>query len=335
MAGLCLWAAVYHTPVGALARTAGGWALGVKASTRPLLAYYSSGVYDEHAMVLTDIPPPPPTRPSDRGPLPAEEALAYGVYATAVRASAVDRAMLLSIADKHGISEQRVLDAKEGPPSMGKLLNALTNEMGSEDVALAALFWGVEPARFARDRVKAEGRTPTLEALAAELPPGFGLGDKVSLATQAATLGTAYGLSWPVPEDTKVTSPFGYRVHPILGTRQMHTGVDLSVPSGTLVHVTADGTVRRASEDSVNGRVVIVDHGRGVTTAYCHNEELLVRSGEKVSRGEVISHSGSTGRSTGPHLHYQLEFGGTPVDPFVYHLSNAVREKSESFATTD
>jgi murein DD-endopeptidase MepM/ murein hydrolase activator NlpD len=121
-----------------------------------------------------------------------------------------------------------------------------------------------------------------------------------------------------------VTSPFGYRHHPTLGRQQLHTGVDLSVPTGTPIKAVADGVVLRASEDAVNGKVVIVDHGRGVTTAYCHNSRLLVATGEAVRAGQILSESGSTGRSTGPHLHYQLELGRRPVDPFLFRGRRAV-----------
>jgi murein DD-endopeptidase MepM/ murein hydrolase activator NlpD len=118
-----------------------------------------------------------------------------------------------------------------------------------------------------------------------------------------------------------VSSPFGERIHPVLGTRKMHTGVDLSVPTGTAVSAVSAAVVRRASEDAVNGRVLVLDHGRGVTTAYCHNSELLVRVGERVERGQLIARSGNTGRSTGPHLHYQLELAARPVDPLKFRTA--------------
>ena len=137
-------------------------------------------------------------------------------------------------------------------------------------------------------------------------------------------LGTAYGLSWPVAPGTRVSSPFGWRNHPTLGYGKMHTGVDLSVPEGTPVKVVADGIVRRASEDAVNGKVVIVEHGHGVATAYCHNSRLLVVTGQKVTAGDVIADSGTTGRSTGPHVHYQLELGHKPMDPFAFRGSKPV-----------
>jgi murein DD-endopeptidase len=84
------------------------------------------------------------------------------------------------------------------------------------------------------------------------------------------------------------------------------------------VHATAEGTVIRASEDATNGKLVIIDHGRGVTTAYCHNSVFRVTLGQHVREGELIAQSGNTGRSTGPHVHYQLELAHRPVDPFLF-----------------
>jgi murein DD-endopeptidase len=115
-----------------------------------------------------------------------------------------------------------------------------------------------------------------------------------------------------------VTSPFGWRSHPILGRQQLHTGVDLSVPEGSDVHATAAGTIIRVSEDALNGKLVIIDHGRGVTTAYCHNSAFRVTLGQAVKEGDVVAYSGNTGRSTGPHVHYQLELSHRPVDPFLF-----------------
>ena len=76
--------------------------------------------------------------------------------------------------------------------------------------------------------------------------------------------------------------------------------------------------MRRASEDAVNGRVLVIDHGHGVTTAYCHNSRLVASEGAEVKRGQVVSRSGNTGRSTGPHLHFQLALLETPVDPLAF-----------------
>jgi murein DD-endopeptidase MepM/ murein hydrolase activator NlpD len=108
------------------------------------------------------------------------------------------------------------------------------------------------------------------------------------------------------------------REHPITGSPRLHAGVDLGTPRGTLVRAVEAGVVRRASSDEVNGRILVIDHGRGVATLYLHNDELLVANGDRVSRGQAIAHSGNTGRSTGPHLHYQVDLAGQPVDPLQF-----------------
>src|SRR5439155_646843 len=167
LCALCLWAAWYHTPAGALVRTAGAWVFRTHTTARPLLAYYGAG---------TLVPPPEHALPLP-GPVPPAQALAYGAFA--VRA-------------------------------------------------------------------------------------------------------------------------------------------DLGAMKGAPVRAVADGIVRRASTDGVNGRILVVDHGGGVVTSYCHNDELLVGDGDDVRRGQMIARSGNTGRSTGPHLHYQLDLGGEPVDPLRF-----------------
>jgi murein DD-endopeptidase MepM/ murein hydrolase activator NlpD len=153
------------------------------------------------------------------------------------------------------------------------------------------------------------------------MPPGFD--SEVSRTADALAFGVVYGLAWPAPDSNPISSGFGARTDPMLGARAIHTGVDLPMPVDSPVRATGPGVVRRASEDGMNGRVLIVDHGRGVTTAYCHNDRLLVRAGEDIRRGEEVALSGNTGRSTGPHLHYQIEIGGHPVDPLAFRPTRA------------
>lgn len=311
MAALCLWAAYHHTPAGALARRGAAWAFGGHSTARPLLAYYD-GVTGSGVVASSLAPVVPPERP-----LSDAEALAQGTYLALKGLEPRARKPVLALAGELGLEPASLLDEQQGPATLKKLHAALEESFPDEESRLTAVFAGREPARYARSRVVAMGGAPSLERLAKQLPPGFE--DATAAAAQALALSTAFSLAWPVSELAPVTSPFGLRNHPMLGKAQMHTGVDLSVPTGTLVRVVAAGVVRRASEDSVNGRVLIVDHGHGVTTAYCHNSELLVRVGQRVERGDVISHSGNTGRSTGPHLHYQLELAARPVDPLRFH----------------
>ncbi|MGZ3457347.1 MAG: M23 family metallopeptidase [Archangium sp.] len=310
LALLCLWTAWHHTPAGALVRRSAAWAFGVRSTARPLLAYYV-GVSGSDVSAPVLAPGALPLRP-----FTDNEALAYGTHLALKGLSPAARAPAFALAGELGIPPESLLDEVRGPSAARRLHEALAGAFPQEESRLTAVFAGRVPARYAVERVAAEGGTPSLERLARQLPPGFE--DATVAAAQALALATAFGLAWPVPEHTPVSSPFGYRIHPVLGTRKLHTGVDLSVREGTEVHAVDDGIVRRASEDGVNGKVLLLDHGRGVTTAYCHNSELLVRTGQRVRRGELIAHSGNTGRSTGPHLHYQLELSAQPVDPLRF-----------------
>jgi murein DD-endopeptidase len=310
MAALCLWTAYHHTPAGALVRRGAAWATHSRSTARPLLAYYD-GVSSSGVTTSALVPEAPLARP-----LSDHEALAYGTHLALKGLQPKSRQHALALATELGVPPESLLDEAKGPVAARKLLEALAGEFPPEEARLAAVFAGRVPARYALDRVSAEGGTPTLERISRQLPPGFE--DATVAASQALSLTTAFGLKWPVSELARISSPFGYRIHPTLRTRKLHTGVDISVPEGTQVHAVEEGTVRRASEDSVNGKVLIIDHGRGVTTAYCHNSELLVRVGQRVAVGELIAHSGNTGRSTGAHLHYQLELASQPVDPLRF-----------------
>ena len=110
---------------------------------------------------------------------------------------------------------------------------------------------------------------------------------------------------WPVGGG-HISSSYGYRMHPKTGERQMHTGTDISVPRGTEVKATADGIVSFSGWTKNSGHVVVVEHGYGFSTAYAHNQKNLVKVGERVHRDDPIAISGSTGLSTGPHVHYEI-----------------------------
>jgi murein DD-endopeptidase len=310
MAALCLWAAYHHTPAGALVRRGAAWAFNARSTARPLLAYYS-GVSSSGVTTSALVPEAPLERT-----LSDAEALAYGTHLALKGLQPKARQHTLALAAELGVPSEALLDEAQGPAAARKILEALQADFPSDEARLTALFAGRIPARYALERVSAEGGVPDLERISKQLPPGFE--DATVGAAQALALTTAFGLTWPVPESARISSPFGYRIHPTLGTRKLHTGVDISVPQGTEVNAVEDGIVRRASEDAINGKVLIVDHGRGVTTAYCHNSELLVKVGQRVKRGELLAHSGNTGRSTGPHLHYQLELSDQPVDPLRF-----------------
>lgn len=123
------------------------------------------------------------------------------------------------------------------------------------------------------------------------------------------------------PVSGTITSGFGMRNHPILGGRRAHKGLDIAAPTGTEIFAPGRGTVVFSGRKNGYGNTVIVDHGYGYTTLYGHCSKLLVEEGATVSRGDVIALVGSTGRSTGPHLHYEVRINGEHMNPgaFIYY----------------
>ena len=130
---------------------------------------------------------------------------------------------------------------------------------------------------------------------------------------------TVSGISWKVPINyTAYTSAFGYRIHPISGTRKFHYGVDLAAPTGTPIYATRSGTVDIASYNGSAGYYVQINHGDGFKSIYMHMTHYVVSSGQYVSQGQVIGYCGSTGGSTGPHLHFGISQNGNYVNPANY-----------------
>lgn len=116
------------------------------------------------------------------------------------------------------------------------------------------------------------------------------------------------------------TSRFGYRVSPFTGRSTLHAGLDIAAAPGSPIHAPADGIVTYAGYDEGYGKMVTIDHGYGVSTRFGHNAQIYVQVGQKVSRWDVIASVGNTGRSTGPHLHYEVRVNGIPRDPALYIL---------------
>lgn len=125
-------------------------------------------------------------------------------------------------------------------------------------------------------------------------------------------------MTWPCPSYKRISSPYGYRTHPISGTRKLHKGLDISASSGNPVIAAASGTVVKSYFSSSYGNYVVISHGGGVMTAYAHMTRRLVSTGQRVAAGQQVGTVGSTGNSTGPHLHFEVYVGGSTVNPMNY-----------------
>jgi murein DD-endopeptidase MepM/ murein hydrolase activator NlpD len=131
-------------------------------------------------------------------------------------------------------------------------------------------------------------------------------------------------MAWPLPASGRITSPFGWRTHPIFGNKRFHAGIDVGRPesgasiSGAQLVAAGDGEVVRAEYRGGYGNTVMIDHGDGVVSLYAHMSGFAVGAGEWVRKGETVGYVGSTGYSSGPHLHFEIRVNGTPVDPMGY-----------------
>ena len=166
--------------------------------------------------------------------------------------------------------------------------------------------------------------------LAARLVEGPGLGLKQQIAEaiergrSRVVPGAGVGEGrWPVAG--RLSSGFGSRLDPITGRRGLHPGLDIAAPRGTPVRAVRDGVVAWAGTVEGYGRVVYIDHGDGLETRYAHCQDLYARAGQRVRAGEPVATVGSSGRSTGPHLHFEARIDGEPADPGeVFSWKNAV-----------
>lgn len=145
---------------------------------------------------------------------------------------------------------------------------------------------------------------------------------KQSGSSSSSSTYTGGAMAWPVPSvgTSMITSIYGWRTHPIFGVGRGHTGVDIAANTGSAVVAANPGTVIRSSWYGDYGNCVMIDHGGGVVTLYGHNSKLLVKVGQKVSRGQTIALVGSTGWSTGPHCHFEVMINGSHTDPLDYIL---------------
>lgn len=213
------------------------------------------------------------------------------------------------------LTEQRDI-IKQAKQDLEVYQNRLRQQVDEKEAAQANLNVKIGELDTAKKQLVADHKTLEAQedALQAEA-------DKITkiLASMKPTQKYVGGtMQWPMPASTKITSPFGYRIHPILKTKKLHTGIDIGVASNNTVIAAQDGTVIHSDWLGGYGKALIIDHGGGIATLYAHNNTLLVGVGAKVTRGQAIAKSGSTGMSTGPHLHFEVRVNGQYVDPMKY-----------------
>lgn len=134
--------------------------------------------------------------------------------------------------------------------------------------------------------------------------------------------------AWPAPGYTTITSRYGMRIHPILKTARVHTGTDIAMPTGAYIIAANDGVVIKSMYTTGYGNMVMIDHGGGVSTLYGHGSEIIAQTGQEVKKGDIIMKAGSTGWSTGPHLHFEVRINGTAVDSLPY-ITNQLSKTAE------
>lgn len=220
-----------------------------------------------------------------------------------------DTDMIRFLVDQRNIIEQTRND-------LVNYQNDLRRKIDEKEAAQANLNVKVSELDSAKKQLAADHKALSAQedALKAEA-------DKITkiLASMKSTQKYVGGvMTWPVPASTRITSPFGNRIHPILKTKKLHTGIDIGVGNNSNVIAAQEGTVIHSDWLGGYGKTLIIDHGGGIATLYAHNNTLLVGVGAKVTRGQSIAKSGSTGLSTGPHVHFEVRVNGQYVDPMKY-----------------
>ncbi len=214
--------------------------------------------------------------------------------------------------EKQGLNEQRAalnevqaeLDAKNAEATL--LLDEL-NDRAHELAALEEKYEAMEDD-LSKDIAKKEKEYTEAKKKeqAAQNPGGSG------------SAGSTSGWGYPLPYRAKITSAYGYRYHPKTGKYSFHTGVDLAASKGTPIYAMRDGTVTTAGKTTVWGNYVVINHGDGYSSLYAHMTRYTVSYGQEVKKGQLIGYVGSTGWSTGPHLHLTIYYNGSTVNPAKY-----------------
>jgi murein DD-endopeptidase len=335
---MVVYAMVSATPVGNLIVRTYHWVTGSREKHRPLLSYFET----EGSLAVAHAPSPVPDAVVERIVEPPKpdapttvEAKKVGLSPNLARAISIVLSNGREVEGHYDVDlpaparasfaavgarlAARAASAKERETALLEGIAKLGQRLSSDEAAVAACAVELRDVEFALARARAEGveNPDRYRSFRPFLPPEH-RADADLLVDGAFALDIAFAMRWPVDVRAPISSRFGWREHPVLRARELHTGTDIAVGAGTRVHAISDGKVLYAASDAVNGNFLKIDHGHGLMSAYCHASKLEVARGAAVRKGDLVALSGSTGRSTGPHLHLQIELNGKPVDPELF-----------------
>jgi len=218
-------------------------------------------------------------------------------------------------ADRHATI---LVELENDASSSERLIASLETESEQLTAELRRRVAEAEQRRAAEASAAAAVEQQRLASLPARPGPGSGSAGPVVAAGPAAPAAPASSGRFQLPAQGRLSSPFGYRTHPISGASRLHAGQDIAAPSGSPIYAAETGVVSSAGWRGGYGNATVIDHGGGLATLYAHQSRFGVRAGQQVTRGQLIGYVGSTGYSTGPHLHFEVRENGTPVNPAGY-----------------
>ncbi|HEY3317801.1 MAG TPA: peptidoglycan DD-metalloendopeptidase family protein [Coriobacteriia bacterium] len=235
-----------------------------------------------------------------------------------------DTSMMASLADTRGMLERANAELDRSVQALAaKRAEAAAEENGLRQLQSdrASRLAEQRGAQAAKESLLAEtkGNIAKLRAIVAAEEAEAARIERLLRSSASHGNGRYAGtLTWPTPGYETITSPFGWRIHPILKTRKFHSGIDIRAPYGAKIVAAGNGTVIFAGDRGGYGNVVMIDHGNGLVTVYAHQSSVAVSPGTRVRQGQKIGEVGSTGLSTGPHLHFEVRVNGDPRDPMGY-----------------
>lgn len=236
----------------------------------------------------------------------------------------LQRSQVRFFCEKIGEVEKKIAGMRE----FDRRLRILANLEGSEDKTRQFLgVGGASPEDIRETLLLQRNETELVKQMSQDLrrldgeatAEGASLRELEGILQDKRVLLTHTPSIWPVRG--WFTSGFGYRISPFTGLRQRHEGIDISNRVGTPIIAPAEGVVTNIGREWGFGKILVISHGFGFTTRYAHLDRINVKIGQKIKRGHEIAQMGSTGRSTGPHLHYEVRVNGVPVNPLKYILN--------------